>query len=148
MSLRETFVAWSDEYALDLPEIDDQHKVLFEILNSLWAAIVNRAKHEEMVDIINRLEQYTVSHFTAEEVYMRAIGYADFDAHRETHKAFVTRLADEKRLVESGGAPGLDLLKFLRDWLANHILVADKAYARANQEPKSILGRFFKKLTG
>lgn len=147
MNVRETFVAWSDEYSLGLPEIDDQHKVLFQVLNRLWASLINRASREEMLAIADELERYTVAHFTAEEVYMRAIEYPDFAEHKKAHKAFVDRLATEKRVVLAGGNLSLDLVKFLRDWLANHILVTDKAYARTSK-PKGRLASFFSKLLG
>ena len=41
-----SIVAWKDAYSLGMPEIDDQHKVLFELINELWDAIVKRASAE------------------------------------------------------------------------------------------------------
>ncbi len=151
MNTRESLIAWSDEYSLGLPEIDEQHKVLFAVLNKLWISIVNRGSREEQLVILDELERYTVSHFTAEEVFMRATNYADFEEHKKAHKAFVDRLAQEKRNVLAGGSLSLDLLKVLKDWLADHILVTDKAYAKAHQQKQgaqTTLGRFFKRLLG
>lgn len=149
MNVRESLIAWSDQYSLGMPEIDDQHKVLFEVLNRLWAGIINRAGRDEMLAIVDELERYTLSHFAAEETFMRATGYADLAEHKKAHKAFVDRLAAEKKLVLAGGSLSLDLLKFLKDWLANHILVSDKAYAEAHRaNSQSLLGRFFKRLLG
>ncbi|HTY98633.1 MAG TPA: bacteriohemerythrin, partial [Rhodocyclaceae bacterium] len=132
-------------------EIDDQHKVLFDVLNRLWAAIIKRAGRDEMLAIVQELERYTVAHFTAEEVFMRAVDYADRDGHKKSHQEFIDRLASEKKVVLAGGSLSLDLLKFLKDWLANHILVSDKAYSRAlrqRNEPQTAFGRFFKRLMG
>lgn len=149
MSSRESLVAWSDAYSLGLPEIDDQHKVLIDLINQLWDAIIKRARPEEMLTIVEELEKYTISHFGAEETFMRMTGYPEFDRHKKFHDDFVARIGAEKKVVQAGGHLSLELLKYLRDWLINHILVADKAYAevhRRRNEPQTMLGRFFKKL--
>lgn len=149
MTSSESLVSWSDAYSLGLPEIDDQHKVLIDLINQLWAAIIKRATPAETLVLVEELEKYTISHFGAEETFMRITGYPEFDRHKKFHDEFVARIASEKKVIQAGGHLSLELLKFLRDWLINHILVADKAYAEAHRrknEPQSILGRFFKKL--
>lgn len=149
MNSRESLVAWSDAYSIGMAEIDDQHKVLIDLINQLWDAIIKRARNEEMLAIVEELEKYTISHFGAEETFMRVTGYPEFDRHKKIHDEFVARIAAEKRVVQAGGHLSLELLKYLRDWLINHILVADKAYAevhRRKDEPQTMLGRFFKKL--
>jgi hemerythrin len=59
-----SIVAWKDAYSLGMPEIDDQHKVLFELINELWDAIVKRASAENQMLVIEGLEHYTIAHFT------------------------------------------------------------------------------------
>jgi hemerythrin len=145
---KENQFSWNEDYALGLAEIDAQHKSLFDIMNRLWSAIVNRATPEQMLTIIGELEQYTQSHFTDEENFMRATGYPDFDAHRKAHVAFIRRLAEEKNAVLAGNTLSLDLLRFLKDWLVSHIKVVDRAYAdiyETSKQPKSFLGRFFQR---
>jgi hemerythrin len=151
MNVRKQLITWSDEYSVGMSEIDAQHKVLFDVLNRLWAAIIRRADQDEMLAIVSELEKYTIAHFAAEEVFMKSIDYADLAEHNKAHRMFVDRLAAEKKVVLAGGSLSLDLLKFLKDWLANHILVSDQAYARAvreRNEPQTALGRFFKRLLG
>jgi hemerythrin-like metal-binding protein len=139
-------VQWSDSYSLGLPEIDDQHKTLIDLMNDLWAAIAANAPIEDNQKILLRLEQYTVAHFGAEETMMRTMGYPDFEAHRAAHQGFVKRLQAEGERLQKGERLNLDILHFLRDWLVNHILVSDKAYAAylaAANKPAGFLGRFF-----
>ncbi|NMG50590.1 bacteriohemerythrin [Azoarcus communis] len=149
MSNHAMLVTWQDGYALDLDEIDDQHRMLFDIMNRLWSAIIRRAETVELGGILEDLERYTVLHFTEEETFMRSISYMDFDAHCEQHRRFVDYIIQEKRSALAGRQVSLELIHFLRDWLVNHILVEDKRYAdqfRQERRPVSLLGRFFARL--
>lgn len=148
MASKENLVQWEEGYSLGLEQIDEQHKTLFTIMNRLWSAIVRRAEAVEMDTILGELEQYTVSHFTAEETFMRAAGFSGFEDHKKQHEDFIARLQGARAGAQSGKHISLELLHFLRDWLVNHIMVQDRAYAneyaKATQ-PKSFLGRFFSK---
>lgn len=139
-------VQWSDSYRIGLAEIDDQHKTLIDLMNDLWTAIAVDANAQDCGKILLRLEHYTVAHFGAEETMMRTIGYPDFDAHQAAHQHFVKRLQTEAQRLQQGERLSLDILHFLRDWLVNHILVNDKAYAAyyaGKDKPAGFLGRFF-----
>lgn len=37
-------IDWNSAYSIGLDEIDDQHKVLFDIINGMWASVINREK--------------------------------------------------------------------------------------------------------
>jgi hemerythrin len=149
MGSRENVVQWDDSYKLGVEQIDEQHRVLFDIMNHLWSAIVRRASKDEMVQIVNELEHYTVSHFTAEEAFMQSANYSGFGEHKKLHDQFVMRIREAKAEVQQGKQISLDLLHFLRDWLVSHIMVKDRAYANEyeqTKQPKSGFGRFFSRL--
>ena len=83
------------------------------------------------MEIVEELERYTLSHFVAEETFMRVTNYPDFVEHKQSHDAFAARVAKEKTAIKTGGMGlSFSLLRFLFDWLSNHILHADKSYAR------------------
>lgn len=139
-------VAWKDSYALGMDEIDDQHKMLFDLINRCWQAIVENSGHNITIEILEELERYTILHFTEEEVFMRSMKYPNIDAHVAMHSMFVQKIVDEKLRARNGDRVSLDLLHFLRNWLANHILIEDKRYVtqfHTEKRPKSLLGRFF-----
>lgn len=144
-------VTWQSNYALGMQEIDAQHKMLFDIMNHLWEGIVTNADTAHIVRVLEELEHYTVLHFTEEEMFMRNIGYPHFEAHVALHRRFVQKISEEKTKILQGQHLSLDLLHFLRDWLANHILVEDKRYATQFEQEKhntTLLGRFFGLLQG
>lgn len=137
---------WSDSYSLGLPEIDDQHHALIDLMNDLWAAIAANAPNQSCEAILRRLENYTVAHFGEEETMMRAIGYPDFAAHKHAHDHFVERLQEELERHGNGEKLSLNMLHFLQDWLVKHILGDDKAYATyfvGKTRPVGFLKRFF-----
>ena len=147
--MAEDLIRWKPQYNLGLDEIDEQHQSLLELINKAWRAIVRRSDQTVVMEVIDELERYTLAHFAAEETFMRVTGYPEFNTHKDEHNAFIDRVAQEKALARHTGGLSLDLMHFLRDWLIDHIVVSDKAYAeftRKNQarEP-SLLGRFFKR---
>ncbi len=141
-------IAWDDAYSIGMSEIDDQHQVLFDIINHLWEEVVSRSKGDKVLRTIEELEHYTMTHFTAEESFMRSHNYSNFDTHKKQHDGFIGRLRQERDAVEAGATVSLDMINFLKDWLINHIMVQDKTYA-AEFKPKKLadnLGGFFSRL--
>ena len=120
---------WNESFGIGIEEIDSQHQVLISLLNQVWEGIVRRIDSTQTLKLLDELERYTVTHFTAEELYMWEINFPDFNEHTRMHRQFVARIATEKQAVISGGYLSLGFVHFLRDWLINHILVQDKAYA-------------------
>lgn len=142
-------VEWQENYSLGLEHIDKQHRSLFELINKIWHAIVGRSDKADVFKLVDELEHYTLAHFAAEESFMDLTGYPDLTEHKREHEKFVTRVAEEKGRALQVGALSLDLVHFLSDWLINHILVSDKAYARFSKQSAkrddSLMGRLFKR---
>ena len=127
--MAEALVKWEAEYNLGVEEIDNQHRTLVDLLNKTWEGVVFRADKDKVLELIEQLERYTVAHFAAEEVYMAAIHYPNLEDHRLTHKKFIARIESEKKFAIAGGQLSLGLVNFLKQWLLEHILGADKAFA-------------------
>lgn len=123
-------VAWNEGYSVGMTEIDAQHKVLLDLINQLWTAIVNRCSLDDQMKLIEGLERYTVLHFTEEENFMQSVKYAGFERHQKFHQAFIQKIAAEKSSLQSTKHISLDIVHFLNDWLVQHIMVEDKSYAR------------------
>lgn len=127
---RHTVVDWSEDHALGLEELDAQHRLLFELINDLWHHLVRRSARADVLATLTALERYALSHFSAEETFMRVTCYPHLAAHMAEHAAFVERIARERTAVTEGQALSFDMLTFLKDWLSEHILQADKDFAR------------------
>lgn len=120
---------WSDNLSVGISEIDDQHKVLVDLLNELHFAISDHRGSAECRGILDRLAEYTRVHFAVEESLMRILEYPDFDNHKHEHEALLGQVVDLIQKLDSGKAKiSFELLHFLKAWLTKHILGSDKQY--------------------
>jgi hemerythrin len=130
------FFAWSDVMSVGIPEVDEQHKTLVDILNRLFVAVVQRESNEITIEILDTLVDYTKTHFGLEEKLLQEANYdpAEFAAHQREHRAFIEKISvtANKHLIE-GKSVSFEIINFLKHWLQEHILVTDKKYATALQ---------------
>lgn len=54
---------WSDSYSVGIPEIDEQHKALFDLMERLHKAIAARQGSAACIEILKELVDYTRIHF-------------------------------------------------------------------------------------
>ncbi|KOR27636.1 hemerythrin, partial [Achromatium sp. WMS1] len=80
------FLAWSEEISVGVEEIDEQHKVLLNLINELNDAMQARRSHDVITSIINKLSEYTRIHFAVEESLMRILNYPDYESHKAQHE--------------------------------------------------------------
>ena len=121
-------VRWEDRYAVGQPQIDDEHRYLFQLINDFHDAFVDAGNRAQLLWLLNRLVDYAQRHFTNEERLMLESGYPGLDAHRARHvqlfeQIFVLNSKFEERTVN----PAREAVLFLRTWLADHILHEDMA---------------------
>ena len=122
-------IEWGPKYLIGIREIDDQHKILVDIINKLYAAFGSNQNKKEIRNNLKELVDYTIYHFGNEEEYFSKFGYKDTPAHLDQHRKFIDRIkkfADE--FQEGDSTVSLDIINFLKDWLLNHILKVDARY--------------------
>ncbi len=121
---------WDARYALNIAEIDRQHQKLFALFNELYDAMQQGHGNEVVDDVLTRVVDYTAYHFATEEKLFLQYGYSEEAAHRAEHAKMKQQA---KALVQKqrggNGQVAIATLKFLCDWLNNHILVSDKKFA-------------------
>jgi hemerythrin len=122
--------AWDDKYLVGIREIDEQHRRLVRMINDLHEAMVADRGQQALREVVGRMVDYTGYHFSTEEALLKRHGYPQFDAHRHEHDLFTAKAHElQERLEKSGFVLSLEVIRFLRDWLSNHILVNDRKYA-------------------
>lgn len=122
--------SWTDALSVGWQELDEQHKVLFDILHELHDAINANAGATACNIILEQLVEHTRTHFLMEESLMRLLSYPDFDAHRVQHGNLLKQVAKvQARLEKYGFAVSFELLHFLKAWLVNHVLHKDQRFA-------------------
>lgn len=133
----EDIFAFTEQYKMGIPMIDEQHKMLFDIIrraNDLVQEKMLYDKYDEIIDILEQLHAYTEDHFQDEEEYMKKIGYPGLPQQKKAHAAFIEKmvkldLGDMNYIDDHQQEYLEDLIIYLLDWLTHHILMMDRQIA-------------------
>lgn len=121
---------WSSQLSVNINLIDDQHKKLVGMINELHKAMKLKKSNSAMSGILDRLIDYTASHFATEEKLFAQFGYPEEKAHVELHRKLVAQVVDIQQKFKAGDVMlSMDLMTFLKEWLVTHIQGTDKKYS-------------------
>ncbi|MDR2072213.1 MAG: bacteriohemerythrin [Spirochaetaceae bacterium] len=136
----EVFVEWDDRYSVKIPLIDDQHKKLIGMTNTLYEACLGGAETAtaHFREVVRGTVDYVRYHFTAEERLLENARYPDFIFHKREHEGFILKIFEGVRNFEEGKkfVPNV-FVRYLKDWILAHIAVEDKKYAEYILNPKN-----------
>lgn len=123
-------VTWTADLSVGIPELDDQHQKMVEIINKLYDAIVEFRGQSAIAETLESLVTYTKEHFSYEEECMLQCTFAGFPHHKRVHENFTQKVMDLRRKAqEADFVMSVEILEILRDWLVNHIQDLDQQYA-------------------
>ena len=123
-------ITWQPKFNLNLNIIDQQHQMLVVMINDLYEAFSLGKDRQILANLINKLGVYAAMHFAREEHFFEVFSYPNSEEHVQEHSSF----DDKVLLFEEDFNTGkqdltLEVLKFLSDWLVNHINGSDRKYA-------------------
>lgn len=120
---------WDESYNVKVERFNEQHKHLFDIVKELYVAMENKDDRLALAQIINNLIRYSKEHFTEEEKCLYNTDYPNYEKHKKQHKLFIDKIEQFAADYNSGKyLLHFDILLFLKNWVLQHILVADKAF--------------------
>jgi len=123
------FFKWNNTFSVGVASIDDQHKILINMINDFYDNLKNRTNNENISILINEMKKYAQVHFDYEESYMLKFNYQDFDLHQKQHHIFASKVKDFEEKFNNGTLIlSFEITSFLKEWLKHHILVEDKKY--------------------
>ena len=124
-------IEWSKNLSVGIESIDEQHKVLIGLINSLNTAMANGEANMMVGDILLKLTDYTRFHFTYEEDLFEQHGYENSVQHKQQHQKLVEQISALKEDYQSDmtGSIGLEIMQFLKNWLTKHIMKTDMEYS-------------------
>jgi hemerythrin-like metal-binding protein len=132
---------WNDSFVTGIPQIDEQHQILVQFLNTLASSLAFHADMPSSRLIFKELSEYAVYHFQTEEsIWHQYFADDPWEAdHKKSHNDFI---AEVNSLKEEETSKPLEIVlenvvSFLTHWLAFHILESDKRLAKVVLAVKS-----------
>jgi hemerythrin len=122
-------MTWDESFSVGVADLDEQHKKLVGMLNSLNDAMMTGKSKDVLQGLLTELIGYTASHFGSEEKLFAKYEYLETSMHMYEHKKFVQKVLEfEKGFKEGKLMLSIEVRDFLRDWLVKHIMGTDKKY--------------------
>lgn len=118
-------LAWSDNYRIGAPAIDEQHQEIF-----LRAAdVIAATTRDGQTLAAMRLQRYALTHFSHEEDLMHRLDYPGIAEHLRQHQELTDRLNDISRQIANDNMVKAELEEFIAHWLLKHIGTVDTQLA-------------------
>lgn len=125
---------WNASFETGIKLIDDQHKKIIDLLNVMVSHLALQSDAPSIDKIFGEIKDYVQYHFSAEEEIWRNHFGADvwLTWHHQSHEDFIAKVI---YLKETGSDKPydevlLEIVRYLTEWLARHILDADKRMAK------------------
>jgi hemerythrin-like metal-binding protein len=120
-----TDIKWIEAYSVGNTDIDDQHKVLFTMINDFF----QQDSKANAIMLFQSLSAYIDLHFAAEEDLLRQINYPDTEEHIKKHDELRAKFhLLQSKLDDYHADIHHKIAMFLYNWLAKHILKSDMEY--------------------
>lgn len=131
MHQKDVTIKWTSDLSVGIPSLDDDHKILVDLLNSTLVACYAGFGDEHVNIILEELFKYTQIHFNREMSILRLSGYGDCDSHQAEHDRLYNELEVMANRARAEADKGLsnEVGAFLRSWLFSHIMEHDRRYA-------------------
>jgi hemerythrin len=119
---------WSQELDVHVDDMNDQHKVLLDLMNKLFDKQQDNTDFEELQLIFDELATKTTAHFKDEEAYMDSISFPDLETHKIIHQTLLSQFAEHGERVKQQKKFDDEFFNFLTFWLRSHIMGIDTKY--------------------
>jgi hemerythrin len=125
-------MTWSEDLAVGVAQIDQQHRELFRRFDDILEACRQGHGRSRLVELHDFLAEYVETHFGDEEALMRSKGYPRLDEHLAQHAKYRTQMESLSAIL-AVQEPSIALLvetnQKVMAWLMEHIRNTDRALA-------------------
>ncbi len=125
---------WDGSLNVGITQVDNQHERLFALVNAYFAVMRNAEAGTIIADTITELFDYATEHFALEEKMLQDHGYPQLAEHRAEHAYYLGKIASYQVMLREGigsvegRAITVELWKFMKGWLVEHIMTRDMEY--------------------
>jgi hemerythrin len=115
-----------------IENIDEQHGQLYYLIGRLEKSLGEAKESSLLEDAVGALTLYASVHFQTEDELMVEISYSERKTHNDKHQIFISQIEAFKAALKRRDLDlNRDILKFLKDWIDNHVSVDDAHWATA-----------------
>ncbi len=122
---KQDWVVFGSPLLVGVPEIDQEHLELVNLLNKLNAAVKKADSIAITTSLFDEFVEKIATHFKAEERLMDRYGDPDSHAHITEHQRLISEVEHLRERFLHGRES--HVLQALKDWLLNHIMGSDRA---------------------
>jgi hemerythrin len=121
---------WTKAHAVFIPQMDADHRNLFQMADDLHRAILAGADATRLQEMLRALIAAAEDHFAYEERLMRDSRYPGREWHERQHQTVRKRIAQFLPRFEGWESDAaILLLEFLSGWLKEHTALTDRMLA-------------------
>ncbi len=133
-------IEWDDEYSVHIELIDEQHRGLMDIINSLADNLLSPVTPQYTEETIRQLVAYSIKHFETEQRMFQKYAYPETEEHTTQHGIFTQKVRSLAELYESKESEVvMEAFHFLMNWLIEHILDSDQRFGNWAKERSAFL---------
>jgi hemerythrin len=125
-------VKWKASMSVGIDEIDEQHQEIIRRAGKFLESLADRSRQDTGI-LLSYLRNYCVTHFGAEEAWMRESSYPGRADHQKEHDGFIKELMRLSAEHEKPRGPGLkpaEVGQWIDEWLTSHVAGSDLELAR------------------
>lgn len=120
-------VKWKKSFSTDLVSIDEEHRVLVDVLNNFSSAYHKDPGSVDVLETLDLIATETIKHFEHEETVMYNIKYPRYKAHKSKHEDLIADIARRRNEYEKN-IDDIDfdeVIRYLKYWLLRHLVSED-----------------------
>ena len=141
-------IKWGDHLSVGHPEIDAQHKEIYEFGAEVYESWRDGVRVGELRIATDRLYGLLRTHFLFEERLLGGIGYGDLKRHVAEHRSMLKELQAMqehfKTLSDDDDSPGGSVLspnwsvmQFILAFTLGHVMTSDMSYVQPLQASRN-----------
>jgi len=125
---------WDDSYVIGIPEIDEQHRLLFDMIEGLASVAEGLSSGDGMKAMTGKLVALARSHLQYEETLASRHSDKGYETAIREHGDFIKKIEGLARYLETAPADALHTtVEFLKDWIIDHTLIEHRRFAKSLQ---------------
>jgi hemerythrin len=143
--MTDTVFEWNESFLIGIEELDHEHKVLIDDINTLHKELGSRNQKSEIEKCLGEICARMQAHFALEEHVMKEHDYAFFDEHKREHDDLLDNCTEYmlRYINDASASPNTSIEDSLKHWVLKHIVTSDKKMSLMVQDTDS-----FKKALG